>query len=68
MELRKYKPDDCGTLAELFFNTVHTVNSKDYTKAQLDAWATENVDLSAWNQSFLEHNCCRNKWHYCRVR
>jgi putative acetyltransferase len=56
MELRKYKSEDCTTLAELFFNTVHTINSKDYSKAQLDVWATGNVDISAWNQSFLEHN------------
>jgi len=42
-------------LAELFYNTVHTVNAKDYTKGQLDAWATGNVDLEKWNRSFEEH-------------
>lgn len=46
---------DCERLARLFFQTVHTVNAKDYTKEQLDVWATANVDLSAWNDSFLEH-------------
>lgn len=56
MELRKYKSEDCTALAELFSNTVHTINSKDYTKAQLDAWATGNIDISSWNKSFLEHN------------
>ena len=56
MELRKYKSEDCTTLAELFFQTVHSINSKDYTNDQLDAWATGDVDISAWNRSFLNHN------------
>lgn len=34
---------------------VHTVNAGDYTKEQLDAWASGKVDLEQWNQSFLEH-------------
>ena len=36
-------------------NTVHRVNIKDYTKEQLDVWATGSVDLEKWNQSFEEH-------------
>jgi putative acetyltransferase len=56
MNLRKYKSGDCSTLAELFYNTVHTINAKDYTDAQLAVWATGNVDLSTWDKSFLEHD------------
>lgn len=56
MKLRKYQPTDCAEIAELFYTTVHTINAKDYTKPQLDAWATGNIDRSAWDQSFLEHN------------
>ena len=55
MLIREYISSDCERLAELFFQTVHTVNSKDYTKEQLDEWATGNVELSVWNNSFLEH-------------
>ena len=55
MIIREYKPDDCPLLAQLFYDTVHTVNTKDYTKEQLDAWATGDVDLDEWNRSFLEH-------------
>ncbi len=55
MEIRAYQPVDCKTLTELFYNTVHTVNAKDYTKEQLDAWATGTVDLEKWNQSLEEH-------------
>lgn len=56
MQLRKYKSEDCAVLAELFFDTVHAVNAKDYTPTQLKAWATGKVDLNTWNQSFLKHN------------
>lgn len=55
MIIRPYQPEDCRELARLFFNTVHTVNAKDYTKQQLNAWATGTVDLEAWNRSLTEH-------------
>ena len=37
MEIRRYRQSDCKELTELFYNTVHTVNAKDYTKEQLDS-------------------------------
>ena len=55
MVLRRYRTSDCGSMAELFYETVHSVNAADYTKEQLDAWVTGNVDLTAWDKSFLEH-------------
>jgi len=53
--IRKYQPSDCKELTELFYNTVHTVNASDYTKEQLDTWATGKVDLEKWDQSLQEH-------------
>jgi len=55
MFIREYQPSDCGELASLFYNTVHTINAQDYTNEQLDVWATGKVDLEVWNSSFLEH-------------
>ena len=55
MILRKYKPTDCKVIAELFYNTVHTINLKDYSKEQVNVWATGNVDLEKWNDSFSKH-------------
>ena len=55
MQLREYITADCEQLAKLFFQTVHSVNAKDYTKEQLDVWATGNVDLNRWDMSFKEH-------------
>lgn len=53
--LRKYHPSDCQALAELFYDTIHTVCKNDYSKKQLYAWATGNIDLVKWNQSFRSH-------------
>lgn len=53
--IRKYSSSDCEQLAELFYQTVQTVNVKDYTKEQLDVWAIGCVDLEKWDQSFSEH-------------
>lgn len=55
MIIREYQSSDCEKLTKLFYNTVHTVNAKDYTKEQLDAWATGRVDLNKWDQSLREH-------------
>ena len=56
MRLRKYRSSDCGQLAKLFYHTVHSVNAKDYTKDQLDVWATGSVDLKEWDESFRKHH------------
>ena len=55
MIIREYQSSDCKALTELFYNTVHTVNAKDYTNEQLGVWATGQVDLKKWNQSLQKH-------------
>lgn len=56
MRIRNYQPTDCDTLIKLFYDTVHTINIKDYIKEQIDAWANSDIDKAAWNRSFLMHN------------
>ncbi|MFQ9509685.1 MAG: GNAT family N-acetyltransferase [Lachnospiraceae bacterium] len=55
MDIRAYKSNDCGEIAKLFYETVHVVNAKDYTKEQRDVWANGQVDLDEWNKTFMEH-------------
>lgn len=45
MILRDYMPSDCREMAELFFDTVHTVNRGDYSEEQVNAWADGSPDL-----------------------
>ena len=55
MILRPYRPADLREMAALFYETVHSVNTRDYSTLQLWAWATGYVDLEAWDRSFGEH-------------
>ncbi len=55
MILRNYQTSDLSALAQLFYDTVHTVNARDYTPEQLDAWAAGSIDWEAWDRSLQEH-------------
>ncbi|EEO36148.1 GNAT family N-acetyltransferase [Fusobacterium mortiferum] len=55
IKIRKYKSSDCQEITELFYNTVHSINKKDYTQEQLDVWATKNIDIEKWDTSFLKN-------------
>lgn len=56
MLLRPYCSEDCPALADLFYQTVHTVNARDYSPSQLDAWADGHADLAAWDRSLSRHH------------
>lgn len=56
MQIRAYTSKDCRETAALFHNTVHTVNAKDYTLPQRQAWAPEEMDLAQWDRSLLAHD------------
>ncbi len=53
--LHPYASSDLPEMIQLFYDTVHTINAKDYTPQQLQAWADGQVDQKAWNRSFLNH-------------
>lgn len=55
MNIRMYRSEDCKEIVELFYNTVHSVNAKDYNEVQLDAWAPKDINISKWDKSLLEH-------------
>lgn len=56
MELRNYQAADLTQITDLFYHTVHTVNARDYSQAQLDVWATGQVDLDRWDASLQAHD------------
>ena len=55
MEIRSYRSADAEAAAELFYHTVHRVNRKDYSPAQLDAWAPSDIDIGEWDRSLSAH-------------
>ena len=53
--IRKYQNEDCGQILKLFYDTVHSVNRRDYSEEQVNAWAPEEPDASFWQQSLESH-------------
>jgi putative acetyltransferase len=46
--LRPYRRDDAPALLALFRDTIRRVNSRDYSPAQVAAWASDDIDTVAW--------------------
>lgn len=45
----KYHDKYAKELAEIYYNTIHIINTKDYNKEQLDAWAPKSsLDPQFW--------------------
>jgi putative acetyltransferase len=47
MQLRPYRPEDAVALAELFQRAVREIGARDYSPAQIDAWAGGAVERRA---------------------
>lgn len=55
--VRKYEPEDAKALAEIYYNTIHTVNTQHYTQEQVDVWApTSSLDAARWREKFAKTN------------
>jgi len=54
MDVRKFKQGDEKELWDLFYNTIHNVNILDYDKAQVAAWAPDDLDINFAIQKFRE--------------
>ncbi|MGL5250777.1 MAG: GNAT family N-acetyltransferase [Enterovibrio sp.] len=48
--IRKYKKSDPPDLWAIFYHTIRNVNLRDYTQAQVEAWAPDEVSFAAWRQ------------------
>ena len=51
--LREYRAGACAEVMQLFYDTVHSVNTADYDEAQFDAWAPRKLGINDWNNRFL---------------
>lgn len=55
MLLRRYRSSDCNAIISLFRETVHTINRKDYSRKQCDAWAPAEMDIRQWDDLLSSH-------------
>ncbi|MPY24662.1 GNAT family N-acetyltransferase [Shewanella sp. YLB-07] len=56
LRIRDYQEEDCHELWELFYNTIHFVNIKDYSKSQVEAWASKEIKRSDWCSVLTKNN------------
>lgn len=58
MEFRKFRDQDMDEVISLFYETVHSVNAKDYSQAQLDVWASKDekdIKKEVWKDAFNQN-------------
>jgi putative acetyltransferase len=48
MLIREFMINDTEEIMQLFYDTVHRINSRDYSQEQVDAWAPEHMDAQKW--------------------
>ncbi|WP_028551214.1 GNAT family N-acetyltransferase [Paenibacillus sp. UNC451MF] len=59
MIIRKFQASDTSPIVALFYETVHSVNGRDYSQEQLDAWAPrdeEMLKLATWRDSLSRNS------------
>ncbi len=57
MLLRPFQLEDAAAVYQLFYETVHSVNLKDYSPAEVEAWVpSAEPDLYKWGQRFLQQD------------
>jgi putative acetyltransferase len=53
----QYNKSMLDEMLSMFYNTVHTVNAKDYNTEQLENWAPQAIDKKKWEDR-LTNNVC----------
>ncbi len=56
MIIRQYINEDLETIAKLIYETVHTINAKDYNAEQLTAWVKNPDTLKKRHNDLIEQN------------
>lgn len=48
IRIRDYRESDAEKLWSLFYHTIRNINARDYSQAQVEAWASDSFDAEAW--------------------
>lgn len=58
MKIRLFEKQDAEKIAQLFHETVREINIRDYSRAQVEAWAPDDIYFRDWE------NTCLNRFTY----
>lgn len=50
MRVRKFRVGDEAALFKIFYSAIHQVASRDYSAAQIEAWAPADLDFGNWEE------------------
>ncbi|PSB21127.1 GNAT family N-acetyltransferase [Phormidesmis priestleyi ULC007] len=63
MKIRQATQQDASEIMKLFYETIHTINIRDYSQEQVNAWAPDTMTVDKWvkrqdtKQTFVaDHN------------
>ena len=56
MLVRTHRNSDVPGISRLYYDTIHLINSRDYTREQIDAWAPAVPDDSFWKERFKKYH------------
>ncbi len=48
MKIRLFQSQDTAQVAQLFHDTVRNINRQDYSQAQVEAWAPDDIHFTDW--------------------
>lgn len=54
LKIRCYDPTDAIGLLDMFQQTIRAINSADYAPTQIDAWASDEIDVNEWRERFTD--------------
>lgn len=60
--IKEFEAEDLDGILDLFYDTIHSVNARDYSKKQLDAWGVANPDKDFWLSGLS-----RNKTYVAKI-
>ncbi len=55
MLVRTHRVGDIPGISRLYYDTIHHINSHDYTREQVDAWAPAVPDVDFWKERFKKY-------------
>jgi putative acetyltransferase len=51
--IRQYDCSDAQDLANIYYHTIHNINSKDYSEEQINAWApSSSLEITGWKEKW----------------
>ena len=54
LEIRQAKSSDIVEITRLFYETIQTINSRDYPQDEIDDWSSWHTDFDKWGERINE--------------